>query len=82
MTYSDFEFYESEVIDHVNQVLDAVRDKSFPDYVLLLGHAGYQEEIEGTFLSPYVISSQLELNQDRTRERFLVSPILFSVFRN
>lgn len=75
MTYSDFEFYESEVIDHVNQVLDAVRNKSFPDYVLLLGHAGYQAENEGTFLSPYVISSQLEMYQDRTRERFFVSYI-------
>lgn len=73
MTYSDLEFYENEVKDHVNNVLDAVRDKSFSDYVLLLGHAGYQEENEGTFLSPYVISSQLEMYQDRTRERFLVS---------
>ena len=73
MTYSDLKFYENEVKDYVNQVLDAVRDKSFPDYVLLLGHAGYQEENEGTFLSPYVISSPLEMFQDRTRERFLVS---------
>ena len=73
MTYSDLEFYENEVKDYVNQVLDAVRDKSFPDYVLLLGHGGYQAENEGTFLSPYVISSQLELYQDRTREHFLVS---------
>lgn len=73
MTYSDLEFYENEVKDLVNQVLDAVRDKSFSDYVLLLGHGGYQAEIEGTFLSPYVISSHLELYQDRTRESFLVS---------
>ena len=73
MTYSDLELYENRVKDHVNQVLDAVRDKSFSNYVLLLGHGGYQVENEGTFLSPYVISSQLELYQDRTRERFLVS---------
>ncbi len=57
----------------MNIVLDVVRDKSFPDYVLLLGHGGYQSENEGTFLSPYVISCPLEMYQDRTRERFLVS---------
>ena len=73
MTYSDLELYESEVEDLVNIVLDAVRDKSFQDYVLLLGHGGYQSENEGTFLSPYVISCPLEMYQDRTRERFLVS---------
>ena len=73
MTYSDLEFYENEVQEYINQVLDAVRDKSFSDYVLLLGYGGYQAENEGTILSPYVISSRLELYQDRTRERFLVS---------
>ena len=73
MTYSDLEFYEGEVKEHVNNVLDAVLKKSFPDYVLLIGHGGYQAENEGTFLSPYVISCPLEIYQDRTRERFLVS---------
>jgi len=73
MTYSDLEFYENEVKDYVNQVLDAVRDKNFPDYVLLIGHGGYQAENEGTILSPYVISCPIELYQDTTRERFLVS---------
>ena len=72
MTYSDLKFYESEVKELVNKVLDAVRDKSFPNYVLLLARGGYQVENEKTFLSPYVICSHLEIYQDRTREQFLV----------
>ena len=73
MTYSDLQFYEGEISDIVNDVLNAVRDKSFADYVLLLAQGGYQVESEGTFLSPYVIASDLEIYQDRTRERFLVN---------
>ena len=73
MTYSDLQFYESEVEELINEVLDAVRNKSFSDYVLLLARGGYQEENEGTFLSPYVISSRQELYLDRSREKFLVT---------
>lgn len=72
MSYSDLEFYEGEVVEYVTEVLDAVMNKSFGDYVLLLARAGYQVETEGTFLSPYVIGSRLEIYQDRTREQFLV----------
>lgn len=72
MTLSELKHIESEVIDLVNKVLDSVRDKSFSDYVLLLSRAGYQVENEGTYLSPYVVSSQLEIYQDMTREYFLV----------
>lgn len=72
MNYSDFQFFESEVTDVVNDVLDAVREKSFSDYVLLLARGGYQVETEGSALSPYVLDSHLEIYQDRTREQFLV----------
>ncbi len=72
MTYSDFQFFESEVMDSVNEVLDAVKNMSFSDYVLLLARGGYQVETEGTAFSPYVLDSRLELYQDRTREQFLI----------
>ena len=72
MTYSDLEFIEGEVIEYVTEVLDAVKNMSFVDYVLLLARAGYQVETERTFLSPYVLGSRQEIYQDRTRERFLV----------
>lgn len=72
MTYSSFKFFESDVKDCIKEVLDAVKDMSFSDYVLLLSRGGYQVETEGTFLSPYVLDSRLELYQDRTREQFLV----------
>ena len=72
MTYSDLEFFESEVVEYVTEVLDAVKNKSFVDYVLLLARAGYQVETEGTIMSPYVLGSRLEIYQDRTREKFLV----------
>lgn len=72
MTLSEFKYVESEVISLLNQTLDTVKDKSFSDYVLLISRAGYQVENEGTFLSPYVLSSQLEVYQDITRERFSV----------
>lgn len=72
LTYSDLEFFEGEVVEYVTEVLDAVKNKSFVDYVLLLARAGYQVETEGTFLSPYVVGSRLEIYQDRTREQFLV----------
>ena len=72
MTLYEFKQIESEVISLVDKVLNAVRDKSFSDYVLLISRAGYQVENEGTFLSPYVLSSHLEIYQDITRERFLV----------
>jgi len=72
MTLSELKYVESEVISLLNQTLDTVKDKSFSDYVLLISRAGYQVENEGTFLSPYVLSSQLEVYQDITRERFSV----------
>lgn len=73
MTYSDLRFFESEVIALVGKVLDAVKEKNFEDYVLLLARGGYQYENEGTFLSPYVVSSQQEGYLDRTRDIFLVT---------
>jgi len=66
MTLSEFKYVESEVISLLNQTLDTVKDKSFSDYVLLISRAGYQVENEGTLLSPYVLSSQLEVYQDIT----------------
>lgn len=71
MTISDFRFWESEVIDVVDNLLDKVKRVSFSDYVLLLSRAGYQMENENTFLSPFVIQSNLELIQDESRRRFL-----------
>ena len=76
MTLYEFKQIESEVINLVDKVLNAVRDKSFSDYVLLISRAGYQVENEGTFLSPYVLSSHLEIYQDITRERFLVEYLI------
>lgn len=73
MTYSDLQFYESEVVDLVDKVLDAVKDKNFENYVLLIARGGYQYENEKTFLSPYVISSRQEMYLDRTRDKFLVT---------
>lgn len=72
MTYDTLNHYESEIEDIVDDILDAVKSKSFPDYCLLLSHAGYQYENEGTFLSPYVIHSRLEIEQDITRQKFLL----------
>lgn len=60
MTYDTLKYFESEIKEILDDVLDAVKSKSFPDYCLLLAHAGYQYENEGTFLSPYVIHSRLE----------------------
>lgn len=71
MTLSEFEFYEQEVVDYINKLLDKVKEKSFSDYVLLLSRAGYQVENEKTFLSPYVIQSNLEIMQDMSRQQFL-----------
>lgn len=73
MTYDNLKLFESEVEELVAEVLDAVKAKSFPDYCLLLAHAGYQYENEGTDLSPYVIHSRLEIYQDVTRQKFLVT---------
>ncbi len=72
MTYDTFNHFESNIKNIVNDVLDAVKSKSFPDYCLLLARAGYQYENEGTIISPYVIHSHLESNQDYTRQKFLV----------
>ena len=71
MTLSEFEFYEQEVVDYVNNLLDKVKEKSFPDYVLLLARASYQVENEHTRLSPFVIQSNLEIMQDMSRQQFL-----------
>lgn len=46
MTLSEFEFYEQEVVDFVNYLLDKVKDKNFSEYVLLLSRASYQVENE------------------------------------
>ena len=72
MTYEAFKDVETEVKDIVSNVLETVKTKSFPDYCLLLAHAGYQYENENISLSPYVIHSRLEINQDYTRQKFLV----------
>lgn len=72
MTYDTLKYFESEVKEILDDILETVKSKSFPDYCLLLAHAGYQYENEGTILSPYVIHSQLEINQDYTRQKFLV----------
>lgn len=72
MTYDTLIYFESEIKDIVDDVLDAVKTKSFPDYCLLLARASYQYENEGTFLSPYVVHSTLETSQDATRQKFLV----------
>lgn len=73
MTYSDFEFFETEVESLVNKVLDSVKDKCFSDYVLLLARGGYQVELERSTLSPYVVLSRQDTYLDRTREKFLVN---------
>lgn len=70
MTRAEFNFYEQEVVDYVNTLLDKVRDTNFTEYVLLLARAGYQKENEKTGLSPYVIQSNLEILQDISREKF------------
>lgn len=72
MTKSEFRHIENDVIALLREVLDLVKDKKFSDYVLLLARASYQVELEHTSVSPYVLSSQLEIHQDITRERFLV----------
>lgn len=72
MTKSELRHIENDVITLINEVLDLVKDKKFSDYVLLLARASYQVELEHTGVSPYVLSSQLEIHQDITRERFLV----------
>lgn len=72
MTKSELRHIENDVITLINEVLDLVKDKKFSDYVLLLARASYQVELEQTSVSPYVLSSQLEIHQDITRERFLV----------
>lgn len=68
MTCFDWKLYENEVIDPVIQAFDATRDKSLPDYVLLLGRGGYQAENEGTCLSP---SCTLKGNIDEAMFRFI-----------
>lgn len=73
MTINTLEYLEQEVIDFLYRLLDVVRDKSFPDYVMLLSRASYQVENEDTLVSPYVIQSNLELRQDESRQRFLHS---------
>ena len=71
MTLSEFKFYEQEVVDFVNNLLDKVKEKNFSQYVLLLSRASYQVENENTYLSPYVIQSYLEIMQDMSRQQFL-----------
>lgn len=71
MTLSDFRFYEEEVVDYVNRLLDKVKEQNFPEYVLLLSRASYQKENEHTLLSPYVVQSNLEIRQDQSRQNFL-----------
>lgn len=71
MTLSEFKFYEQEVVDFVNNLLDKVKEKNFSQYVLLLSRASYQVENENTYLSPYVIQSNLEIMQDMSRQQFL-----------
>ena len=71
MTLSELTFYEQEVVDYVNNLLDKVKEKNFSEYVLLLSRASYQVENENTFLSPYVIQSNLEIMQDVSRQQFL-----------
>lgn len=71
MTLSEFKFYEQEVVDFVNYLLDKVKEKNFSEYVLLLSRASYQVENENTYLSPYVIQSNLEIMQDMSRQQFL-----------
>lgn len=71
MTLSEFKFYEQEVVDFVNYLLDKVKEKNFSQYVLLLSRASYQVENENTYLSPYVIQSNLEIMQDMSRQQFL-----------
>ena len=71
MTLSEFKFYEQEVVDFVNYLLDKVKEKNFSEYVLLLSRASYQVENENTCLSPYVIQSNLEIMQDMSRQQFL-----------
>ena len=71
MTITDFRLWQSEVIDIVINLLDKVKNISFSDYVLLLARAGYQVENESTFLSPYVIQSNIEHIQDESRRKFL-----------
>ena len=39
MTLSEFEFYEQEVVDFVNNLLDKVKEKNVSEYVLLLSRA-------------------------------------------
>lgn len=70
MTYDTLKYCESKVEELIADVLDSVRDKSFPDYCLLLARASYQFENENTYLSPYVVHSNLEIMQDITRQRF------------
>lgn len=72
MTLEAFKEIEDNIKAIVSETLDAVKDKSFEDYCLLLARAGYQVELEGSTLSPYVIDSRLENHQDRTRQRFLL----------
>lgn len=71
MTLSELKFYEQEVVDFVNYLLDKVKEKNFSEYVLLLSRASYQVENENTYLSPYVIQSNLEIMQDMSRQQFL-----------
>lgn len=71
MTLSEFEFYEQEVVDYVNNLRDKVKEKNFSEYALLLSRASYQVENENTFLSPYVIQTNLEIMQDMSRQQFL-----------
>lgn len=71
MTLSDFRFYESEVVEYVNNLLDEVKRCNFSEYTLLLSRASYQKENEKTYLSPYVIQSNLEIRQDLSRQQFL-----------
>lgn len=73
MTIDTLNYLELEIKFIVTKTLDEVRDKSFSDYVLLLAHAGYQVENENTILSPYVLQSRLEINQDETRNRFFIT---------
>lgn len=71
MTFELFRQVEDEIVELVSNLLDTVKNVSFSDYVLLLSRASYQVENENTYLSPYVIQSNLEIRQDKTRERFL-----------
>lgn len=77
MTYNRFLEIQKEVVDTLCSSLRKVRDKSFPDFVLLLAKGDYYELLSRTDidLSPYVIEDPTADYMDRTRLNFLASYI-------